>query len=68
MRVFSSERSLDQTRSPALREMHKNLVEGAKSGDLYGDDDKFAKERAALDEAVALVLKVKKIKKELHPQ
>ena len=52
--------------------MHMNLKEGAKSGDLYGggaeDNDKFAKERAALDEAVALVLKVKKIKKELHPQ
>ena len=64
-----SERSLEQTRSPALREMHENLIEGAKSGDLYSkDDDKFAKEREALDEAVALVLKVKKIKKELHPQ
>ena len=65
---------MEQTRSPALREMHKNLVEGAKSGDLFGgeaekdDGDKFSKERAALDEAVALVLKVKKIKKELHPQ
>ena len=49
--------------------MHENLIEGAKSGDLYSeDDDKFAKEKEALDEAVALVLKVKKIKKELHPQ
>ena len=51
--------------------MRENLLEGAKSGDLYGgeeDGNKFAKERAALDEAVALVLKVKQIKKELHPQ
>ena len=60
---------MEQTRSPALRAMHENLIEGAKSGDLYSeDDDKFAKEKEALDEAVALVLKVKKIKKELHPQ
>ena len=64
-----SERSLEQTRSPALREMHENLIEGAKSGDLYSkDDDTFAKEREAIEEAMALVLKVKKIKKELHPQ
>ena len=60
---------MEQTRSPALRNMRENLIEGAKSGDLYSkDDDKFAKERKALDEAVELVLKVKKIKKELHPQ
>ena len=55
---------MEQTRSPALRNMRENLIEGAKSGDLYSnDDDKFAKERKALDEAVELVLKVKKIKK-----
>ena len=49
--------------------MRENLIDCAKSGDFYSkDDDKFAKEREALDEAVALVLKVKKIKKELHPQ
>ena len=60
---------MEQTRSPALRNMRENLIEGAKSGDLYSnDDDKIAKERKALDEAVELVLKVKKIKKELHPQ
>ena len=49
--------------------MFKNLTDGAKSGDIYsGDDKEFAKEREAIDEAVALVLKVKKIKKDLHPQ
>ena len=49
--------------------MFKNLKDGAKSGDLYSDgDEKFAKEREAIDEAVALVLKVKMIKRDLHPQ
>lgn len=68
-RTMAVERSLEQTRSAALQEMRENLIEGAKSGDLYSkDDDTFAKEREAIEEAMALVLKVKKIKKELHPQ
>lgn len=62
---YSPEGSLDKSRSPPIHNACRTLYALTDSGDLYGS---VSAEREAMDSAVAIVLKVKKIKKDLHKQ